>query len=140
MTTPMNSSPKRPDPERLEQTVRAETTAKLAAIGPLADAYTRLLHARDAFAEHDAANVAAVSQARSNAIRAGFDEKTLAQLGFTAATEVLKSPNSRRAAPPKHPPTPARPSAARAVTPSPPPANPTTVESDESPGRNDNKQ
>jgi len=85
----------RPDGKKLETMVRAEADSKLAAIGPLELSYDTLVRAREEFARRDADNVAAVQQARSEAIRAGLTVRTLDQLGFTAVEPLVRETHSR---------------------------------------------
>ncbi|NNH73710.1 hypothetical protein HLB23_28305 [Nocardia uniformis] len=90
MTTPT------PEYAQLEDLVRAEADAKLAAVKPLADAYRKLLADRDEFAGLDATNVAAVRATRAAALKAGFTERALNEAGYRAISDLTKPPAARK--------------------------------------------
>ncbi|MFE1595078.1 hypothetical protein [Nocardia sp. NPDC058705] len=92
MTTPT------PEYARLEDLVRAEADAKLAAVKPLADAYRKLLTDREEFAGLDAQNVAAVRATRAAALKAGFTERALNEAGYRAINDLTKPTAARKSA------------------------------------------
>ncbi|RJO77633.1 hypothetical protein D5S18_07825 [Nocardia panacis] len=90
MTTPT------PEYARLEDLVRAEADAKLAAVKPLADAYRKLLADREEFTGRDAENVAAVRATRAAALKAGFTERALNDAGYRAINDLTKPAAARK--------------------------------------------
>ncbi|AYF75277.1 hypothetical protein D7D52_16940 [Nocardia yunnanensis] len=110
MTTPT------PEYARLEDLVRAEADAKLAAVQPLADAYRKLLADRENFAGLDAKNVAAVRATRAAALKAGFSERALNEAGYRAITDLPKPTAARKTAAKKSAPAKPRVAASKRAT------------------------